>query len=259
VLCTPFCVLHRTGRVRARVPRGGAAQESSVMRPLDPRLMRYARSTRAFLTLSVLLGVATAGLIIGQAWLLTTAIVDVFVDHQPLATVRPVLVALVAVAVARGVVAWGQESAAHRASAAVKQQLRERLLSHVVALGPTWLKDRRTADLTVLATRGLDSLDAYFARYLPQLVLAAIVPVTVLLVVLTNDLLSALVIALTLPLIPVFMILIGWTTQRQQDRQWRTLEVLAGHFLDVLSGLPTLKVFGRAKAQASSLRRVGEE
>lgn len=229
------------------------------MRPLDPRLMRYARSTRAFLMLSVMLGVATAGLIICQAWLLTSAVVDVFVDHQDLAQVRPLLGLLVVVALGRGIVSWGQEAAAHRASAAVKQQLREQLLAQVVALGPAWLKDRRTADLTVLATRGLDSLDAYFARYLPQLVLAAIVPVTVLLVVLSNDLLSAVVIALTLPLIPIFMILIGWTTQRQQDRQWRTLEVLAGHFLDVLSGLPTLKVFGRAKAQAQSIRRIGEE
>ena len=221
--------------------------------------MRYARTTRAYLIVSVLLGLATAALVIGQAWLLTRAIVDVFAEGRTVHDIQPLLVALAGVAVARGAVGWAQEAAAHRASAAVKAQLREQLVAHVTALGPAWLRGRRTSDVTVLATRGLDALDGYFARYLPQLVLAAIVPLTVLLVVMRNDLLSALVIALTLPLIPVFMVLIGRTTQRQQDRQWRTLEVLAGHFLDVVTGLPTLKVFGRAKAQADSIRRIGDD
>ncbi|MFZ0324496.1 MAG: thiol reductant ABC exporter subunit CydD [Actinomycetes bacterium] len=229
------------------------------MRPLDPRLMRYARSTRAYLMATITLGVATALLVITQAWLLATAVNDVFRRGQSLSDVTPLLVGLGVVAVTRSVVAWGQESAANRSSAAVKQQLRSRLLAHVVDLGPGWLRGQRSGEITVLATRGLDGLDGYFSRYLPQLVLACIVPVAIVLVVLGQDWLSALIIVVTLPLIPVFMVLIGWTTQRQQNKQWRTLELLSGHFLDVVAGLPTLKVFGRAKAQAQSIRAVSDE
>ncbi len=229
------------------------------VRPLDPRLLRYARSARAYLLVSVLLGAVTALLVVAQAWLLATSITRVFQEGSTVADISGLVVALGFVAVARAAVSWAQETAAHRSSSAVKEQLRTRLLHHVVDLGPAWLRGQRSGEITVLATRGLDALDGYFARYLPQLVLACIVPVTVLLVIAGQDWLSAVVVALTLPLIPVFMVLIGWTTQRQQDRQWRTLEVLSGHFLDVVAGLPTLKVFGRAKAQTASIRAVSDQ
>ncbi len=110
-----------------------------------------------------------------------------------------------------------------------------------------------------LAGRGLDALDPYFARYLPQLVLSSIVPVAVLARIAGSDLTSAITIGVTLPLIPVFMALIGWHTQARTERQWLLLSRLAGHFLDVVEGLPTLKVFGRAKAQAETIRRVTQE
>ena len=228
------------------------------MRPFDRRLLRYARSARAYLLLTVGLGAATAALVVVQAYLMARGITEVFPGGSGPDEVGAVAVGLAAVVAARSVVAWLQESAAHRSSATVKQQLRSRLLDHAVQLGPRWLADRRTSDLTVLATRGLDAMDGYFARYLPQLVLAVVVPVTVVAVVATQDPLSAAVLAITLPLIPLFMVLIGWTTQRAQQRQWRTLERLAGYFLDVVAGLPTLKVFGRAKAQADGLREVGD-
>jgi ATP-binding cassette, subfamily C, bacterial CydCD len=228
------------------------------VRPLDPRLLRYARSARAYLLLTVGLGVATAGLVVAQAYLLSRGITDVFQQDAAGSSLTPLVVGLLAVVAGRSLVGWLQESAAHRSSAAVKHQLRTRLLDHAVSLGPQWLAGRRTSDLTVLATRGLDALDGYFARYLPQLVLAVVVPLTVIGVVATQDVLSAVVILVTVPLIPVFMVLIGWTTQRAQQRQWSTLERLAGYFLDVVAGLPTLKVFGRAKAQADGLRDVGD-
>ncbi len=107
-----------------------------------------------------------------------------------------------------------------------------------------------------LATRGVDALDDYFARYLPQLGLAVVVPVAVLARIVTEDWVSAAIIVVTLPLIPLFMILIGWATQSRMDRQWQLLSRLSGHFLDVVAGLPTLKVFGRAKAQAESIRTI---
>lgn len=226
------------------------------MRPFDPRLVRYAGGSRAYLTACVALGVATAGLVVAQAALLATAISRAFLDGAGLADLRTPLLLLALVVTGRAAVSWAQEVAAHRASAAVKSQLRTRLLDHAVRLGPGWLSGERSGELATLATRGVDALDGYFARYLPQLVLAVIVPFAVLAVVLPADLLAAVTIALTLPLIPVFMVLVGLTTRRRTDRQWRTLSLLSGHFLDVVAGLPTLKVFGRARAQAASVRDI---
>ncbi|MDX2818369.1 thiol reductant ABC exporter subunit CydD [Streptomyces sp. PA03-5A] len=226
------------------------------MKPVDPRLLRYARATRVFLAVSVLLGLAGAGLVIAQAMLLAEIVVGGFQDGLDAVALRTPLLLLAGVAAGRAAVSWLTELCAHRASAAVKSRLRTRLLEHVTALGPAGLTERRTGELTTLATRGVDALDGYFARYLPQLGLAVVVPAAVLARIVTEDWISALTIALTLPLIPVFMVLIGWATQARMDRQWQLLARLSGHFLDVVAGLPTLKVFGRAKAQAESIRAI---
>ncbi|MDT0378910.1 thiol reductant ABC exporter subunit CydD [Streptomyces sp. DSM 42041] len=219
------------------------------MKPVDPRLLRYARATRVFLFASVALGLAGAGLVVAQAVLLAEVIVEAFQRDRLAADA---LTLLAATAVGRAAVAWLTELAAHRAGAAVKSELRMRLLVHATALGPDRVQG--TGELATLATRGIDALDDYFARYLPQLGLAVVVPAAVLARIVVSDWISALTIAVTLPLIPVFMVLIGWATQARMDRQWALLSRLAHHFLDVVAGLPTLKVFGRAKAQAESIR-----
>ena len=226
------------------------------MRPLDPRLLRYARATRAYLVLSVALGTAAAGLIIAQATLLADLITRAFLGGASIAGLRTPMLLLLAVVAGRALVTWSQEVAAHRSSAAVKSRLRELLLRHAVRLGPSWLAGERGGELATVATRGIDALDGYFSRYLPQLVLAVMVPAAVGARILLGDWISALTVALTLPLIPVFAILVGLAAKRAMDRQWRTLSRLAGHFLDVVVGLPTLKVFGRAKAQAAVIREV---
>ncbi|MEY3733911.1 MAG: thiol reductant exporter subunit CydD [Actinomycetota bacterium] len=228
------------------------------MRPVDPRLLRYARSTRSFLVLAVVLGVVVAVLVIVQARLLSTAIVDVAQGRADLATVSGVVSALALVFLARALVSWIAEAAAYRTSAKAKAELRAEALSHVLRLGPLGPAGRDPGAVAALVTRGVDALDAYFARYLPQLILAIIVPLAVLATVLGQDLLSAVIIAVTLPLIPVFMILIGLYTRTRVDRQWETLSRLSGHFLDLVSGLPTLKIFGRAKRQATAIRAMGE-
>ncbi|MFE9771118.1 thiol reductant ABC exporter subunit CydD [Streptomyces sp. NPDC005931] len=229
------------------------------MKPIDPRLLRHARTTRLFLLAVVGLGAAGAVLVIAQAMLIAEVVVGAFQHGLTVTQLRTPLVLLVAVALGRAVVAWLTELAAHRASAAVKSELRGRLLERAAALGPEWLGGQRTGSLVALATRGVDALDGYFSRYLPQLGLAVVVPVAVLARIVTEDWVSAAIIVGTLPLIPVFMMLIGWATQSRMDRQWRLLSRLSGHFLDVVAGLPTLKVFGRAKAQAESIRRITAE
>ncbi|MCP9945453.1 thiol reductant ABC exporter subunit CydD [Streptomyces somaliensis] len=226
------------------------------MKPIDPRLLRYARATRSFLLAVVFLGLAGAGLVIAQAMLVAEVVVGAFRHGAAVDDLSPALLLLAAVAVGRGLVSWLTELAAHRAGAAVKSQLRGRLLERAAGLGPGWLSGQRTGSLVALATRGVDALDDYFTRYLPQLGLAVVVPVAVLARIVTEDWVSAAVIVVTLPLIPVFMVLIGWATQARMDRQWRLLSRLSGHFLDVVAGLPTLKVFGRAKAQAESIRSI---
>ncbi|MGW2644985.1 thiol reductant ABC exporter subunit CydD [Streptomyces sp. NPDC001393] len=229
------------------------------MKPIDPRLLQYARATRFFLVAVVGLGAVGAGLVIAQAMLIAEVVVGAFQHGQSAAELRTPLLLLAAVAVGRSVVAWLTELAAHRASATVKSELRGRLLDRAATLGPGWLAGQRTGSLVTLATRGVDALDDYFSRYLPQLGLAVVVPVAVLARIVTEDWVSAAIIVGTLPLIPLFMMLIGWATQSRMDRQWRLLSRLSGHFLDVVAGLPTLKVFGRAKAQAESIRRITGE
>jgi thiol reductant ABC exporter CydD subunit len=225
---------------------------------VDPRLLRYARATRPFLVALIALGGVTAVLIIAQAWLLADVVAGAFGGGQGIAALGLPLEALLAVVIARAIVAWGRDVLADRTSARAKSQLRAALLGHVAALGPQRSGEPRTGQLAILATRGVDALDGYFSLYLPQLFLAVIVPVAVLAVLAVQDWLSALIIAVTLPLIPLFMALVGAATRDRMELQFRTLQQLAGHFLDVVGGLPTLKVFGRAKAQILAIGTVND-
>lgn len=228
------------------------------MRPFDPRLLRYASATRGFIGASVVAGVITTGLIIVQAFAITDIVVPVFTQGQALDQVSGALYVLTAVVLVRVVVAYVSERLAFKSAAAAKSQLRLGVVDHVMRLGPVWLSRRNSAELTQLTTRGIDGLDAYFSRYLPQLVLAVMVPLSVGLVILTQDLLAAVIVVLTVPLIPIFMILIGLYTQSRVDRQWTTLSRLSGHFVDVVAGMSTLKAFGRASAQAATVREIGD-
>ncbi|MFB6724491.1 thiol reductant ABC exporter subunit CydD [Kribbella sp. NPDC056345] len=223
------------------------------MKPLDPRLLRRAKAARVFLVASVLIGIASGGLIIVQAVLLAQGIAGAVLHGED---VTGVAWALAAVVAGRAALLWLQEVVAQRAAAAVKSTLRRQVLEHALKLGPVWLSGERSSALTTLLTKGLDDLDPYFARYLPQLVLAATVPAGVVGWMATGDLIAAGTVLLTLPLIPIFMALIGWATQAHSRRRQRALGVLAHHFTDVVTGLPTLKLFGRAKAQEDAVRRV---
>ena len=228
------------------------------MRALDPRLLRYARATRTFLYISVSLGVLGAVLIVAQAWLIAEVVSRAFIGGRSLAQLRGPLTWLLAIVLARAIVAWGSELAASSSSARAKSQLRGALLARVAELGLDSSREQRTGELAVLATRGIDALDGYFSLYLPQVFLAVIVPAVVVGAMLWDDWISAAIVAFTIPLIPLFMALVGAATAERMDRQLRTLERLGGHFLDVVAGLPTLKIFGRAKAQAKAIAEISE-
>jgi ATP-binding cassette subfamily C protein CydD len=200
------------------------------------------------LVTTVLLGLLIAGLIVAQAALLAHLLSAAAFGSGTSVLAIP-LALLLGVVLARAAAAFGGELAALRAAARIKSQLRRELIAHSFRLGPTWLSRQQSGRIAAVATQGLDDLDPYFARYLPQLVLSVIVPITVIVAVSVTDWISGLIVAITLPLIPLFGALVGLHTKARTRRQWRLLSQLSGHFLDVVAGLPTLKVFGRAKAQ----------
>ncbi len=229
------------------------------MKPLDPRLVRHASAARTFVVLTAAVAVATAGLVLVQAELIARGIAGAFLDGTGLGALAPLLIGLVAVVAGRAALSWAGEVAAHRASTDVIRQLRARLVDHVLRLGPRHRDLPPTGELGTLATRGLDGLEGYFSRYLPTLLVAAVVPAVVTVRILAADWVSGLVVALTVPLVPIFMILVGLHTERSTRRQWRTLAVLGHHFLDLVAGLDVLVAFGRARRQSDRLRSLAED
>lgn len=225
------------------------------VRPVDPRLVRYAAASRGFFLAIAVIGVAQTAVVVAFAWLLTSAITRVIAGTS-WAELTAILSALGAVAALRAMLLWARESLSARASARVQVQLRERLVAAVGALGPGWLAGRNTAQLAVTAGRGLEALDAYFGRYLPQLVLTVIATPVLVAVMWSQDWVSGFTVLITLPLIPLFMVLIGLATRTVQQKQWRTLGQLAARFADTVQGLATLKVFGRQHRAASSIKKV---
>ncbi|WP_444949892.1 thiol reductant ABC exporter subunit CydD [Micromonospora ureilytica] len=223
-------------------------------RPFDPRLLRRVPAARGDLAVLALLGVLAAGLIVAQA----TALASVLATAIDGRLDRPALAGFVVTVAARSALVWAQGTVSARVAATVKATLRADLLGAVGRHGPGWVAGQRAGEIATLAGRGLDALDAYFTGYLPQLVLSVTVPLAVLARVVFADWSSAVIIALTLPLIPVFGALLGWQAQAATERQWRRLALLGGHFLDMVAGLPTLRAFGRARAQTDVVRRMAD-
>ena len=211
---------------------------------VDRRLLEQAKGVRGLLALDVVLGVVTAGLLVGQAWLIALLVSDA-VAHDPAPRDLAVpLGLLLCVVAARAGAAWLTEVCAHRTSATVKQALRLAFLRRMVANGAWWLAGQRTGRLETVATRGLDGLDPYLARYLPAIVLAIVVPPLVVVAVAVQDPTAALIVAGTVPLIPVFMAVVGATTKARTQSRLVALQHLAGRFLDAMRGVTTLRIFG---------------
>ncbi|TFD65206.1 thiol reductant ABC exporter subunit CydD [Cryobacterium ruanii] len=232
--------------------------ETEPVRPLDRRLLHYASAARRFLLIGALLGFAQTVVVIAFAWLLTRAI-TLAVAGERLSEIVPTLAALAGAIVLRSVLIWLLEVSANRGAALVKSQLRARVMATLAARGPDWVASRQSARLSTVATTGLDALDNYFARYLPQLLLTMIATPILITVMLWQDLASGLTVIIVIPLIPIFMILIGRATQTVQQEQWQALQRLSTSFLDVVGGLGTLKIYGRERRQFVLLRSITEQ
>jgi len=227
------------------------------MRALDPRLLRRARPARVLLGVDSAIGIAAALLILLQATLLARIISAAF-GGATLDAVSTDLVLLLVVFAGRAVLAWGFEVAGRRAATSVLSELRLDLVKERLRSQPVASDGAASAEIAAAAVQGVDSLEAYFARYLPQVVLAAVVPLAALGWIASIDVTSGLVLLATLPLVPVFMWLIGRYTEEQTRRRWQSLRLLSAHFLDVVRGLPTLRAFNRARAQAEAVEAVSD-
>lgn len=213
-------------------------------------------AARRALALTAVLSVANAGALVAQAFLLAHVLADIVAGETT--GHAPVVAALVGAVLARGVLGWAMRAVAARAAAGAKEELRAKTVDHALRLGPEWIDERGAGELTALTTRGLDALDAYFTEYLPALVTAAVVPVAAGAAVLFVDWPSAVLIAITLPLLPLFAILIGKNTADRVARATDAVHRLSGHLLELLRALPVLTAFRRAEAQAEAVRRVSD-
>ncbi len=223
------------------------------------RLITLARSTPLPLLLTILAGLGAGLLTIFQAWALSSIINDVFLENLWLDDVWPTLQLMLALIVGRALLAWVGDVAASAVAVRIKTDLRQRLFDHLVKLGPAYTRGERTGEIAATTVEGIEALDAYFSQYLPQLVISALVPLSILLFVFPIDLLSGIVLLLTAPLIPFFMILIGKTGEALTKRQYETLSRLSAHFLDSLQGLTTLKQFGAGKSHARTIARASDQ
>lgn len=217
------------------------------------RLLRASSAARVHLAASVALGLAAAALVIAQAALLAEVVTRVFMGGESLRAVQGSIVALIAVAAARGLVAFGFEASGRIGASRAMAELREGLVGHLLVRRPGGLARERRGELAAAAVQGVDSLEAWFARYLPQAVLAVLVPIAILAWIVPLDWPAAAILLVTVPLIPLFMVLIGRMAERSTRARWKALATLSGHLLDVVAGLETLRAFNRAEAQADTI------
>lgn len=226
---------------------------------LDRRLLKQARAAGWALGLTVALGTLGGALVVLAGRQLSAVVAGVFLGGEDLAQVTPGLLALLGLAGGRAALAMFGETSAGWAAVRVKNALREMLVDKLAALGPARLANDATGELTATLTQGIEALDAYFSQYLPQAALAGTLPLIVLLAVLPLDWLSGLVLALTAPLIPIFMLLIGKAGEALTRRQFTALSRMSAFFLDTLQGLKTLKELGQSRRQADRIATASED
>ncbi len=219
----------------------------------NKRLTAQVQTATFDLSLSMLTSLAIGVVTVAQAYYLSQTIALAFLQRYTLATIKPYLFWLLGLSLLRALLVWSAQITAQRTAGHVKSTLRERLTAHLLALGPAFSHGERSGELVNTASEGIEALDAYFSQYLPQLATAALVPLTILIFVFPNDVLSGVVLLVTAPIIPVFMVLIGSIAEEMTKKQWVSLSRMSAHFLDVLQGLTTLKLLGRSREQQQTI------
>jgi len=222
-------------------------------------LISFIRPHQHRILLIALANLLTSASILGQAYSLSLILAGVFLDNLTLLNVHPALAGFASCSLLRGLLAFHSDQAAVQFASRVKHDLRADVLARLAALGPVYTSTQRSGELVNTLTGGLDAVESYFSQFLPQLSRAALIPMGILFVVFTQDSISGIILLLTAPLIPLFMILIGNLAEGITRRQWRIMSRLSAHFLDVLQGLTTLKIFNRSRNQISTIRQISRQ
>ncbi|GAC1366600.1 MAG: thiol reductant ABC exporter subunit CydD [Ktedonobacteraceae bacterium] len=225
---------------------------------INKRLLHYVKTMRVYVMAVGLLGLLTALCIVLQSHYIAQIINGAFLARQPLARLISALSILLLVLLGRAGLVWGGEVVTNFVSGTVKSELRLRLFRHIFQLGPLYVKGERSGEIVNTAVGGVEALDAYFNQFFPQACATLIIPTVILAVVFATDTLSGIVLLVTWPILPLFMILIGKQASAMTERRWQLLSHLSAHFLDVLQGMTTLKLFGRNKVQQETIQRISE-
>ncbi|WMP17086.1 thiol reductant ABC exporter subunit CydD [Thiothrix lacustris] len=229
----------------------------------DPAITNALKSWKThsgfWLKAAVAIGLVSGLLLIGQAWLLAKTVNAVVFSKATLPDVMPWLWGMLAIFLCRAGLAWASEQAAFHAAVQVKLAIREQLYQKVQQLGPAWLSGERSGDIINSLSDGVEALEAYYARYVPAMALMALIPMALLVFVFANDWISGLIMLGTAPLIPLFMILIGKGTEKRNQQQWQALARMSAHFLDVIQGLTTLKLFNASRREARMVAQISDQ
>ncbi len=226
---------------------------------LDRRLLQEAHATRRPLLLAFGAITVMGAAILAQAWLLSQAISRAFIEGTPLSALRPLFIALAGVIVVRALLGYLASVNAAGFSIGTRVQLRRRYVAHLHALGPAFTRAERSGDLVLAATEGVEKLDGYFRDYLPAAYAALVIPLLILITVFPLDRLTFAILLITGPLIPLFMTLIGSAAGTLARQQFNEMRLLGAHFVDVMQGLTTLKIFNRSRHQLHTIARVTDD
>ncbi|MFC2063968.1 thiol reductant ABC exporter subunit CydD [Chloroflexota bacterium] len=222
------------------------------------RLLQLTASKRLSLIVTItFLWLSGLGVVL-QAWFLSSIINMVFLEQKSFSDVTHLVYILLGIILIRSLSTFIHKYFAGELSLSIRTNLRQRLLDHLVSSNPVSSTDTRTGELANTVMEGVEALDAWFSQYLPQLILAAILPISILLLVFPIDLLTGLVFLFTAPLIPLFMWLIGKAAESATGKQWKLLSQLSAYLLDVIQGLTTLKILGRSRNQKEQIQQASD-
>ncbi|MDQ2887506.1 MAG: thiol reductant ABC exporter subunit CydD [Chloroflexota bacterium] len=225
---------------------------------MNKQLFWQVKHIRGILTVTIVLGVLIAVATVAQMALLSSIVSQVFLVHLDLSQVSFLLLLLLGTILLRAGLVWWREVTAQRGAIRVKSELRERLFAHLLQLGPAYSNGERAGELITTLSEGIERLDAYVSRYVPQMALSVLVPLLIAGYIFTIDWISSVLLLVTGPIIPLLMVLVGSYAERRIEHQWSALSRMGAHFLDVVQGLPTLKLFGRSEAQQAQIAQISE-
>ncbi|SBS33338.1 ATP-binding/permease protein CydD [Marinomonas spartinae] len=226
---------------------------------LDRWLKNQAKAVKSPLNIAITLGSVNGFFLIAQCWLLAHVLNATAIEHQPIMAVWPYLAGIVGVFLVRAILNYGNQRFTFEAAARLRTDLRAKLFNHIHHLGPAWSREQRSGARATELVDGVEELEKYFSLYLPQKQLAIIIPVAILVFVFPFDWVSGLILAITAPLLPIFMIIIGSQTEKLNRQQWRSLTRMGAHFFDMIEGLTTLKLFNAAQKEARFIGQIAED